>query len=159
MKHHLKFYIDGAWVDPISQQTTEVFNPATEKPISRIAFRKLPDADFNTAITSGVRTMMINTGQSCNSPSRMLVSKVRMDEAFAVAKATAESITVGAQESGALMGPVISKAQWIKIQGLIEQAIKEGATVLAGGLGKPAGLETGYFVKPTVLGYSPKVAA
>lgn len=111
----------------------------------------MPDADFNKAVAAGVKATMNNTGQSCNAPTRMLVPIARMDEALSLAKATAESITVGAPESGATMGPVVSEMQWRKIQGLIEAGIKEGATVLTGGLGKPTGLEIGYFVKPTIL--------
>lgn len=111
----------------------------------------MPDADLSKAVAAGVKAIMNNTGQSCNAPTRMLVPKARMDEALAVAKATAEAITVGAPDSGATIGPVVSEMQWNKIQGLIETGIKEGATVLTGGLGKPADLETGYFVKPTIL--------
>lgn len=111
----------------------------------------MPDADLSKAVAAGVKAIMNNTGQSCNAPTRMLVPKARMDEVLAVAKATAEAITVGAPDSGATIGPVVSEMQWNKIQGLIETGIKEGATVLTGGLGKPADLETGYFVKPTIL--------
>lgn len=111
----------------------------------------MPDADLSKAVAAGVKAIMNNTGQSCNAPTRMLVPKARMDEALAVAKATAEAITVGAPDSGATIGPVVSEMQWDKIQGLIKTGIKEGATVLTGGLGKPADLETGYFVKPTIL--------
>jgi aldehyde dehydrogenase (NAD+) len=111
----------------------------------------LPDADLKRAVTAGVRGVMNNSGQSCNAPTRMLVPNARMDEALAVAKSVAEATTVGAPDSGAALGPVISAAQWDKIQTLIEQGIAEGATVVAGGPGKPAGLETGYYVKPTVL--------
>lgn len=111
----------------------------------------MPDADLSKAVAAGVKAIMNNTGQSCNAPTRMLVPKARMDEVLAVAKATAEAITVGPPDSGATIGPVVSEMQWNKIQGLIETGIKEGATVLTGGLGKPADLETGYFVKPTIL--------
>jgi aldehyde dehydrogenase (NAD+) len=111
----------------------------------------LPDADIGKAVTAGVRAVMNNTGQSCNAPTRMLVPNARMSEALAAAKAAAEATTVGAPDSGATIGPVVSKVQWQKIQGLIEQGIREGATVLAGGPGKPEGHPTGYFVKPTVL--------
>lgn len=111
----------------------------------------MPDADLSKAVAAGVKAIMNNTGQSCNAPTRMLVPKARMDEVLAVAKATAEAITVGAPDSGATIGPVVSEMQWDKIQGLIKTGIKEGATVLTGGLGKPADLETGYFVKPTIL--------
>ncbi len=113
----------------------------------------LPDADFKRAVTAGVRGVMNNSGQSCNAPTRMLVPKERMDEVLAIAKAVAESTTVGAPDSGAALGPVISATQWGKIQALIEQGIREGATLVAGGPGKPAGLETGYYVKPTVFGH------
>ena len=112
----------------------------------------MPDADFKKAIKAGVIGVMGNSGQSCNAPTRMLVPNSRMDEALAIAKATAEAMTVGAPDSGAALGPVVSAAQWDKIQTLINKGIEEGATVVAGGPGKPAGLETGYYVKPTVLG-------
>ena len=113
----------------------------------------LPDADLKRAITNGVRGVMGNSGQSCNAPTRLLVPNDRMDEALAIAKAAAEATTVGAPDSGAALGPVISAVQWDKIQTLIQAGIQEGATVVAGGPGKPAGLETGYYVKPTVLGH------
>ncbi len=112
----------------------------------------LPDADLKRAVTAGVRGVMGNSGQSCNAPTRMLVPNSRMDEALAIAKAAAEATTVGAPDSGAALGPVISATQWDKIQTLIAAGIKEGATLVAGGPGKPAGLETGYYVKPTILG-------
>lgn len=113
----------------------------------------LADADFQRAVTAGVRGVMGNSGQSCNAPTRMLVPNARMDEALAIAKAAAEATTVGDPASGAALGPVVSATQWDKIQTLIAKGIEEGATVVAGGPGKPAGLETGYYVKPTVLGH------
>ena len=111
----------------------------------------LPDADIAKAVTAGVRAVMNNSGQSCNAPTRMLVPKGAKAEALAAAKAAAEKTTVGAPESGAHIGPVVSKAQWNKIQGLIQTGLDEGATLVAGGLGRPDGLDKGYFVKPTVL--------
>ncbi len=113
----------------------------------------LPDADFKRAVTNGVRGVMGNSGQSCNAPTRMLVPNDRMEEALAIAKAAAEATTVGAPDSGAALGPVISALQWGKIQALIHKGIEEGATVVAGGPGKPAGLDVGYYVKPTILGH------
>ncbi len=113
----------------------------------------LPDADLKRAVTNGVRGVMNNSGQSCNAPTRMLVPNERMDEAIAIARAVAEGTTVGTPDSGANLGPVISKRQWDKIQGLINTGIDEGATVVAGGPGKPDGLGTGYYVKPTVLAH------
>ncbi|HSV71289.1 MAG TPA: aldehyde dehydrogenase family protein [Methylibium sp.] len=112
----------------------------------------LPDADLERAVTAGVQGVMLNSGQSCNAPTRMLVPNSRMAEALAIARAAAEATTVGDPASGAAIGPVVSAAQWDKIQTLIAKGIEEGATVVAGGPGKPAGLQTGYYVKPTVLG-------
>ncbi|WP_077034545.1 aldehyde dehydrogenase family protein [Pelomonas sp. KK5] len=112
----------------------------------------LPDADFKRAVTNGVRGVMQNSGQSCNAPTRMLVPNARMAEVLEHAKAAAEATTVGDPvSSGATIGPVISATQWDKIQTLIAKGIEEGATVVAGGPGKPDGLSTGYYVKPTVL--------
>jgi len=113
----------------------------------------LPDVDLQKAVTAGVRAVMSNSGQSCNAPTRMLVPNSRMDEALAIAKAAAEATTVGDPASGAALGPVISATQWDKIETLIAKGIEEGATLVAGGLGKPAGLDKGYYVKPTVLGH------
>ena len=113
----------------------------------------LPDADFKRAVTAGVRGVMSNSGQSCNAPTRMLVPNSKMDEVLAIAKEVAEATTVGDPASGAALGPVVSELQWRKIQGLIDKGITEGATVVAGGLGKPEGLDKGYYVKPTVLGH------
>ncbi len=113
----------------------------------------LPDADLQRAVTGGVRGVMNNSGQSCNAPTRMLVPMARMDEALAIAKAAAEATTVGAPDSGATIGPVVSAAQWDRIQTLIAKGIDEGATVVAGGPGRPAGLDKGWYVRPTVLGH------
>ena len=111
----------------------------------------LPDADLPRAVTAGVRAVMNNSGQSCNAPTRLLVPRARMAEALAAAQAAADATTVGAPDSGAAIGPVVSAAQWDRIQTLIERGIAEGATVVAGGPGRPAGLERGYYVRPTVL--------
>jgi len=112
----------------------------------------LPDADLKRAVTAGVRSVMTNSGQSCNAPTRLLVPNSRMDEALAIARQAAEATTVGTPESGAALGPVVSAAQWDKIQTLISKGLEEGATLVAGGPGRPAGLDRGYYVKPTVLG-------
>src|SRR5690606_10941862 len=106
-------------------------------------------ADMAAAVNAGVRAVMRNSGQSCNAPTRLLVPRSRMAEAVAHARKAAESLSVGLAEAD--MGPVVSQVQWEKIQGLIRQGIDEGALVVAGGLGKPEGLSTGYYVKPTVL--------
>ncbi|MCP4302183.1 MAG: aldehyde dehydrogenase family protein [Gammaproteobacteria bacterium] len=112
----------------------------------------LDDADFETAVASGAGEMFENTGQSCDAPSRMLVPKERMDEAAAIAaKVAAETIVGNPREEGVDVGPVVSDVQWNKIQGLIQKGIDEGATLAAGGTGRPNGLAKGYFVKPTVF--------
>ena len=111
----------------------------------------LDDEAFAQSVVSGVSVMMVNSGQSCNAPSRMLVPKSRMDEAISLARDVAEKVVVGHPEDKSAIGPVASKAQLDKIQGLIQKGIDEGATVVTGGLGRPEGLDTGYYVKPTVF--------
>jgi aldehyde dehydrogenase (NAD+) len=111
----------------------------------------LDDDDFAKSVTAGVSVMMMNSGQSCNAPSRMLVPNSRKDEAVAVAKAVAEAVKVGDPSDKTAIGPVASKAQFDKIQGLIQKGVDEGATVVVGGAGRPDGLDTGYYVKPTVF--------
>jgi aldehyde dehydrogenase (NAD+) len=113
----------------------------------------LDDADLKKAVTGGVRGCFTNSGQSCNAPTRMLVPKAKMDEAMAIAKEVAEAHTVGDPSAdGSNLGPVVSELQWNKIQGLIQKGIDEGATLVAGGTGRPDGLERGCYVKPTVFG-------
>lgn len=111
----------------------------------------LDDDDFAKSVTAGVSVMMMNSGQSCNAPSRMLVPNSRKDEAVAVARAVAEQVKVGDPSDKTAIGPVASKAQFEKIQGLLQKGIDEGATVVVGGPGRPDGLDTGYYVKPTVF--------
>ena len=111
----------------------------------------MDDEDFAKSVTAGVSVMMMNSGQSCNAPSRMLVPNSRKDEAVAVALAVAEQVKVGDPDNKSAIGPVASKAQFDKVQGLIQKGIDEGATVVVGGPGRPVGLDTGYYVKPTVF--------
>ena len=112
----------------------------------------LDDADLERSVKGGVRSCFMNSGQSCNAPTRMLVPRNRHAEAVAFAKAAAESTTVGDPKAeGTQIGPVVSKTQFDKIQGLIQKGIAEGAELVAGGLGRPEGLTRGYFVRPTVF--------
>jgi len=111
----------------------------------------LEDADFAAAVAGGVHGVMSNSGQSCNAPTRMLVPAGRMNEVIAIAKATADATTVGDPTGNSQMGPVVSQVQFDKIQALIQAGIDEGATLVSGGVGRPEGLERGYFVKPTVF--------
>ena len=111
----------------------------------------LEDADMKSAVTGGIRSVMNNSGQSCNAPTRMLVPSKKMGEAIAIAKEAAEATTVGDPNGNAMLGPVVNKTQFDKIQKLIQAGIDEGATLVAGGVGRPDGLDKGYFVKPTVF--------
>lgn len=110
------------------------------------------DADLETAVSSGVAHMMGNTGQSCNAPSRMLVHSSVYDKAVEIAKQTAAQVAVDDPiKEGGHLGPLSSRVQFDKVQGLIEKGIEEGAELVVGGPGKPEGFATGYFVKPTVF--------
>jgi aldehyde dehydrogenase (NAD+) len=111
----------------------------------------LPSADIAAAVSGGVAAMMGNSGQSCNAPSRMLVPAEHLAEAVAAARDAIAEQTVGAPLSNAKMGPVVSEVQWNRIQSLIETGIAEGATLVAGGPGRPDGLDAGYYVRPTVF--------
>jgi aldehyde dehydrogenase (NAD+) len=112
----------------------------------------LEDADLNAAVKSGVLSMMSNTGQSCNAPSRMLVPKKLYEEAVNIAKSVATKPVVGdPKKEGVTMGPVANKTQFEKIQRLLQTGIDEGATAVIGGPGRPDGIDKGYFIKPTVF--------
>jgi aldehyde dehydrogenase (NAD+) len=112
----------------------------------------LPDVDFKTAVTKGVLGMMGNSGQSCNAPTRMFVPLDRHDEVKAIAKAAAERVVVGdVNDERTTIGPVVSEAQFNKIQRLIQAGIDEGAELVTGGPGRPDNVNRGYFVRPTVF--------
>jgi acyl-CoA reductase-like NAD-dependent aldehyde dehydrogenase len=112
----------------------------------------LQDADLESAVQAGVAGMMLNTGQSCNAPSRMFVHKSQL--------ATVEKMTIDALASVVVgdpldpqttMGPIANQRQYLRVQSLIEDGIKQGAKLVAGGVGRPDGIETGFFVKPTIF--------
>ncbi|HEX6080649.1 MAG TPA: aldehyde dehydrogenase family protein [Methylomirabilota bacterium] len=112
----------------------------------------LPDADLKKAVADGVRNCFRNSGQSCNAPTRMFVPREQHADAVAVAREAAEGVKVGPPDGAdTAIGPVVSETQFNKIQRLIETGINEGATLVTGGPGRPAGLERGYYVKPTVF--------
>ena len=112
----------------------------------------LDDADIESSVAGGVRQCFLNSGQSCNAPTRMLVPQDKHDEAVKVAKATAESVAVGdPAEKGGHIGPVVSEVQYERIQALIAKGIEEGAELVTGGLGKPEGRNKGYYVRPTIF--------
>ena len=109
-------------------------------------------ADFAKAVGGGVASCFGNSGQSCNAPTRMLVPAARMTEAIEVAKVAAAKAIVGdPQDDTTKLGPVVSEMQYTKIQGLIAKGVEEGAELIAGGTGRPEGLDKGYYVQPTVF--------
>ena len=110
------------------------------------------DSDLEAAVTRGVLHCFGNTGQSCNAPTRMLVEQSVYDEAVAIAARVAKAAKLGdPMEKGPHYGPVVSKAHYDKIQGLIQVGIDEGAQLVAGGTGRADGFDRGYYVKPTVF--------
>ncbi|MET0985640.1 MAG: aldehyde dehydrogenase family protein [Steroidobacteraceae bacterium] len=111
----------------------------------------LDDEVFAHSVATGVRAVMTNSGQSCNAPTRMLVPHKRMQEAAEIARSTVLMLTVGDPTGDVHLGPVASQSQWSKIQNYIRAGTQAGASLVVGGLGRPAGLDRGYFVKPTVF--------
>lgn len=104
------------------------------------------------AVERGVRQMMNNTGQTCTAPSRMLVQRDAYPEAVRIAAEVAGSLKVGPPSSeGPHLGPVVNRAQWNRIQGLIRTGIAEGARLVAGGPGLPDNVDKGFYVRPTVF--------
>jgi aldehyde dehydrogenase (NAD+) len=136
----------------VAQSAAETVKRVAQELGGKSANIILEGAPLAEAVTAGAHSMFHNSGQSCNAPSRMLVPESLYDEAVAIAAGVASHTTAGdpaAEDTD--IGPVISEAQYRKIQGLIEKGIEEGATIAAGGPGKPEGRETGYYVKPTVF--------
>ncbi|WP_175889917.1 aldehyde dehydrogenase family protein [Burkholderia cepacia] len=112
----------------------------------------LPDADIEDAVTRGARSCFSNSGQSCNAPTRMFVHVDHLAAAEAAARNEAARTVVGDPRSTETdIGPVVSRTQFDRIQQLIQCGIDEGATLVAGGLGRPDGLGDGFYVKPTVF--------
>ncbi|TCD16347.1 aldehyde dehydrogenase family protein [Oricola cellulosilytica] len=110
------------------------------------------DANLERAISGGVNHCMENTGQSCNAPTRMLVEHSIYEDAVGMAKSAAEAVKVGnPREHGGHIGPLVSQTQFDKVQGLIETGIAEGARLVTGGIGRPDGMNRGYYVRPTVF--------
>ena len=112
----------------------------------------LADADFSKAVEDGVQACFRNTGQSCNSPTRMLVPAERISEASSAAKRAAENTTVGDPFSDqTAIGPLVNEKQFQHVQRLIKIGIQEGAKLVAGGTGRPPGFNKGHFCRPTVF--------
>jgi aldehyde dehydrogenase (NAD+) len=112
----------------------------------------LADADFEKAVKGGTMQMILNSGQSCNAPSRMLVPRARQQEAVDIARAAAEKTICGLPSSTErVMGPLANAAQFRKVRAMIAKGIAEGATLVTGGVERPVGLDRGYYVRPTVF--------
>ncbi|HWL05857.1 MAG TPA: aldehyde dehydrogenase family protein [Xanthobacteraceae bacterium] len=112
----------------------------------------LPDADLDQAVVGGVLRCYTNAGQSCQAPSRMLVHESQLGQVVQIARAAAQGMKVGDPQSPeTTLGPVASRMQYDKVQGMIESGLREGATLVCGGPDRPAGLNRGYFVQPTVF--------
>ena len=112
----------------------------------------LDDADLATAVTQNVQAIISNSGQTCVAPTRMLVPETLYPQAKALAVKALDTVVVGdPQDARTTMGPVVSRLQFDKIQSLIQTGIDEGASLLAGGTGRPAHCPAGYFVKPTLF--------
>ena len=112
----------------------------------------LDDENFQISVSGGVKSCMENSGQSCNAPTRMLVPKNRYNEALEIAVNINNGIITGDPGSEKTdIGPLVSETQYNKVQKLIQSGIDNGANLISGGLGKPQGLEIGYYVKPTIF--------
>ena len=112
----------------------------------------LPDADFERAVPLGVMAAFRNVGQSCSAPTRMIAPRARLAEVEAIARSTVEAIVVGdPADDKTILGPIANRAQFERVQAMIGAGIEEGAKLLCGGPGRPAGMERGFFVRPTVF--------
>ncbi|MGA7328843.1 MAG: aldehyde dehydrogenase family protein [Rhodomicrobium sp.] len=136
----------------VAQRAAPMVKRVTQELGGKSANIILEDADFEKAISGGTAHCFNNSGQSCNAPTRLLVPQTRMEEAASIAKAVADKTKPGDPRSGeTVIGPVVNRTQWEKIHALIKKGIDEGATLAAGGLGRPADLNKGYYIRPTVF--------
>jgi aldehyde dehydrogenase (NAD+) len=110
----------------------------------------LEDADFGKAVQAQMGGLMVNSGQSCNAPTRMFVPRKKQAELAGMVKAAMDAVKIGDGSPGSI-GPVVSEAQYNKIQGLIQKGMDEGAKLVTGGLGRPEGVNRGYYVRPTLF--------
>src|SRR5262249_54790207 len=135
----------------VAQRAAPTVKRVTQELGGKSANIILEDANFEKAVGGGAAHCFNNSGQSCNAPTRMLVPFPRMDEAAAIAQSIADKTFAGDPKSAeTTIGPVVNRTQWEKIQGLIEKGVQEGATLVSGGPGRPAGLNKGYYVRPPV---------
>lgn len=112
----------------------------------------LDDVNLQEAVTRGVAACFTNSGQSCSIPTRMLIPRHLMADAIQIARQAAQAFKVGpTSDESTQLGPLVNRAQWLRVQALIQAGIDEGAEPVSGGVGLPEGLSKGYFVKPTVF--------
>ncbi|MGY0576144.1 aldehyde dehydrogenase family protein [Bradyrhizobium sp. RDM12] len=136
----------------VAKSASQTVKRVTQELGGKSANILLPDADFEAAIPKAALRAMFNSGQSCSAPTRMFVPIARHDEAKERVKATVEKLVVGDPwEPRTNLGPVVTEAQFKKVQRLIQAGIEEGAELVTGGLGRPEHLSCGYFVRPTVF--------
>lgn len=136
----------------VAQNAAPSVKRVTQELGGKSAYIVLDDADLAKAARNCARACFLNSGQSCNAPTRLLVPLSRIAEAAEVARATAESLNPGdplAEKTN--LGPVANRGQFEKVNRLIEKGVEEGATLATGGFGRPANLQHGYFVRPTVF--------
>ena len=137
----------------VSQLAAETIKRVTLELGGKSANIILDDADLETAVKRGVQQVMVNSGQSCNAWTRMLVPRARVEEVERIAKEVAESTPVGdPTEPGSLVGPLVSSAQRDRVRGYIDQGVAEGARIVTGGSEAPQGHQRGYYVRPTIFG-------
>ncbi len=136
----------------VAQRAAPTVKRVTQELGGKSANIILDDADFQKAVSGGAAHCFMNTGQSCNAPTRMLVPHTRIDETASIAKAVAGNTRPGDPRAAeTTIGPLVNRTQWEKVQALIKRGIEEGATLAAGGPGRPADLNKGYYVRPTVF--------
>lgn len=111
----------------------------------------LADAEFAAAVRHGVSACMRNSGQSCNAPTRMLVPRALQEQAIAIARDVAQAVCFDDSVAASAMGPLANAAQFLRVQGLIGAALEQGGRLVCGGVGRPEGIERGFFVRPTVF--------
>jgi aldehyde dehydrogenase (NAD+) len=143
----------------VAQKAAETVKRVSQELGGKSANILLRGTNLQVAIEKGVAACWLNSGQSCNAPTRLYVPREQLAEAVEIARAVAGRTRFGSpSDPAATVGPVVSQAQFNRIQALIAQAIAEGAELVAGGPGKPQGLETGYYVRPTIFVARPEMS-
>ncbi len=138
----------------VAKAAAETVKRVTQELGGKSANVLLDDVDLEAAVTRGVSACFANSGQTCTSPTRMLVPHNRMDEAAQIAKSVADRFILGPTDDPATqLGPLVNRAQFERAQTLIQRGIDEGAHLVAGGTGLPAGITRGYYVRPTVFSH------